>query len=107
MDAELTIKNYRCFADSNPATLRLPNDFTITALVGANNSGKSSLLKFFYEMRGLFSLVANNDNNFRSSLKDKMSSYPQAASISDLSEISVRLPSTYYLKLTRNSYVLS
>ena len=47
MDAELTLKNYRCFSDESPARFSLRRGFT--AFVGVNNSGKSSLLRFFYE----------------------------------------------------------
>jgi AAA15 family ATPase/GTPase len=43
MDIDITIKNYRCFADSQPARIQLKNGFT--ALVGANNAGKSTLSK--------------------------------------------------------------
>lgn len=52
MEIDITLKNYRCFPDSLPARFRLGEGFT--ALVGVNNSGKSSLLKFFYEFRNLF-----------------------------------------------------
>jgi len=52
MDAELTIKNYRCFPDSRHARIVVRDVFT--AILGVNNSGKSSLLKFFYEFRYLF-----------------------------------------------------
>ncbi|MEH2313137.1 MAG: AAA family ATPase, partial [Nostoc sp.] len=52
MQVEITIKNYRCFQDSNPARITLSKGFV--AFLGTNNSGKSSLLKFFYEFRNLF-----------------------------------------------------
>ena len=62
MDFDLTIKNYRCFPDSQPARLAVRDGFT--ALLGVNNSGKSSLLKFFYEFRPLFNLLASpRDSN--------------------------------------------
>src|SRR5438445_6881414 len=48
---DITIKNYRRFPESLPARFRLGG---FTALVGINNSGKSSLLRFFYEFRDLF-----------------------------------------------------
>jgi predicted ATPase len=53
---DLTVKNYRCFPDTNPARLAIRPGFTV--FVGQNNSGKSALLKFFYEFRGLFSLLS-------------------------------------------------
>ena len=52
MEIKITLKNYRCFSDSNPARFSLQKGFT--SFVGVNNSGKSSLLKFFYEFRNLF-----------------------------------------------------
>jgi energy-coupling factor transporter ATP-binding protein EcfA2 len=57
MQVEITIKNYRCFPDSKPARVVLRNGFT--AFVGVNNSGKSSLLKFFYEFRNIFSILSS------------------------------------------------
>lgn len=52
MEFEIVIKNYRCFSDTNPARINLRPGFT--AFVGVNNSGKSTILKFFYEFRSLF-----------------------------------------------------
>ena len=54
---KVTLKNYRCFEDSKPLSLELGPGFT--ALVGPNNSGKSSCLKFFYEARELFEGLKN------------------------------------------------
>ena len=51
LDVEFRIKNYRCFGDE-PTVFRVRDGFT--ALVGTNNSGKSSLLRFLYEFRPLF-----------------------------------------------------
>ena len=45
----LTAKNYRCFEDTNPLRLTIQDGFI--ALVGPNNSGKSSCLKMLYEFR--------------------------------------------------------
>lgn len=56
---KLTLKNYRAFEDTAPATIELRPGFT--ALVGPNNSGKSSLLKFFHEQRSLFEIIGNVD----------------------------------------------
>ncbi len=52
MMTELIIKNYRCFQDTEPARLVIGKGFT--AFVGPNNAGKSSLLKFVYELRSLW-----------------------------------------------------
>src|SRR2546427_12956738 len=59
MSFDLTVKNYRCFPDSQPARLSVRPGFT--ALVGANNSGKSALLRLFYDFRSLFQQLATAD----------------------------------------------
>jgi ABC-type cobalamin/Fe3+-siderophores transport system ATPase subunit len=46
------LKNYRCFQESAPAKIQVGRGFT--SFVGTNNSGKSTLLRFFYEFRDLF-----------------------------------------------------
>lgn len=48
----LKISNYRCFHESEPLEFELSGGFT--SFIGVNNSGKSSILKFFYEFRNLF-----------------------------------------------------
>ena len=50
--ARLTLKNYRGFSDQNPARIEIGP--RLTALLGQNNAGKSSLKLFFYEMRDFF-----------------------------------------------------
>jgi len=57
-DVRLTIKNYRCFDDSNPLIIDLGRN--LTALIGPNNSGKSSFLKFFFEFRQLWTMLWHN-----------------------------------------------
>lgn len=57
MSVEITLKNYRCFSDSKPATFTLSEGFT--SFVGPNNSGKSTILKFFYEYRDIFKLLSD------------------------------------------------
>jgi predicted ATPase len=57
VQVDLTLKNYRCFPDSHPARLAVRKGFT--ALVGPNNGGKSSLLRFFFEFRDLLSRLAS------------------------------------------------
>ncbi len=54
----LTVKNYRTFPRERPARIEMRAGFT--ALVGANNAGKSSLLKLFHEFRNLFQVAAPN-----------------------------------------------
>jgi hypothetical protein len=56
---QITLKNYRCFSDDNPARFTVGTGFT--AFVGPNNSGKSTALRFFYEFRQLFNLLAIRD----------------------------------------------
>lgn len=52
MQIDLTLKNYRCFADAHPVTISLTPG--LVSFVGVNNSGKSAMLRFFYEFRNLF-----------------------------------------------------
>src|SRR5215213_3164712 len=63
------IKNYRGFSDEEPVVLSVSPGFT--AFVGPNNSGKSSLLRFFYEMRTVFDLFQHRNglDSIRSSDK--------------------------------------
>jgi predicted ATP-dependent endonuclease of OLD family len=58
MEIDITIKNYRCFTDENPATISIRNGYT--AFIGVNNAGKSTLLRFFYEFRDLFLRLSNH-----------------------------------------------
>jgi energy-coupling factor transporter ATP-binding protein EcfA2 len=54
---KLTLKNYRCFPAEGAATIDLDREFV--ALVGPNNSGKSTVLRAIYELRPLFKLLKN------------------------------------------------
>ncbi len=47
---QVQLFRYRCFTEESNAVLRLEPGKTV-AIVGKNNSGKSTLLRFFYEMR--------------------------------------------------------
>ena len=49
MKIAITLRNYRAFDDTKPVRWILDDDFR--AFVGVNNSGKSSLLRFFHEAR--------------------------------------------------------
>jgi len=60
MAVKITIKNYRCFEDTCPLYFELGEGFI--SLVGPNNSGKSSLLKLFYEFRPLWQYLSNIRN---------------------------------------------
>src|SRR6266702_526392 len=52
MEIRIQPKNYRCFPDETASEFVLRPG--ITAFIGANNSGKSSILRFFYELRPIF-----------------------------------------------------
>ncbi len=52
MEIEITLRGYRCFGDHPGASFKLRPG--VTAILGMNNSGKSTLLRFFYEFRGRF-----------------------------------------------------
>jgi len=82
---DLIIKNYRCFPDSHPARISIRKGFT--AFVGVNNSGKSSLLKFFYEFRGLFMTLQQSPGQFVSALTGSRPGFSPAPSIYDPNEI--------------------
>src|SRR5260370_37533250 len=64
---KITLKNYRCFPDSRPAQFEIKPGFT--SLIGTNNSGKSSLLKFFHEFRALFQFMSSFSGNFMQALQ--------------------------------------
>lgn len=56
---EVELNNYRVFDRARPVRWTLPSgDFV--AFVGANNSGKSSLLRFFHEVRPAFAMLDLN-----------------------------------------------
>ena len=56
IDIEVSVRNYRCFSEA-PVQFSLKN--RIQSFVGVNNSGKSCLLKLFYEFRNIFSQLSN------------------------------------------------
>src|SRR4051794_5387370 len=116
MQIDITIKNFRCFPDSEPARFSLRSG--VTALVGKNNSGKSTILKFFYELRNLFGLILDL-GNFSEAVRGNPRGFgmmPQvpdpSALFSDANDrpivISVALPDTsgakrMDIRLARNS----
>jgi len=53
MNLKLKIWNYRNIAMDNPLEIELQRG--ITFIMGVNNAGKSNLLRFLYEFRGIFS----------------------------------------------------
>jgi predicted ATPase len=85
MDIDITIKNYRCFPISKPARICLRPGFT--ALVGVNNAGKSSLLRFLFDFRSLFSMVAPANGGFLWALKGVQTPFAFPPHILDVNEI--------------------
>lgn len=59
MEIRIKLQNYRCFPDESACEIVLRPG--ITAFIGANNSGKSSILRFFYELRPIFQLLRQNE----------------------------------------------
>ena len=59
MDIDVSLKGYRCFSPGSPATVSFRGD--IVSLVGVNNSGKSTLLKAFYELRPTLDSLLKQD----------------------------------------------
>lgn len=55
---DVELKNFRCFTETAPARFAIQPG--VTAVVGTNNSGKSTLLRMFYELRPLFESLAQN-----------------------------------------------
>jgi hypothetical protein len=51
---ELTVKNYRSFSDSH--SMQIIVEPGIASVIGPNNSGKSTILRFIYETRVLWQL---------------------------------------------------
>jgi hypothetical protein len=56
MKIKLTVENYRSFV--SPGRLDLTLDRGIQSFVGPNNSGKSNILRFFYEFRDVFRIIS-------------------------------------------------
>jgi predicted ATP-binding protein involved in virulence len=57
-EVTITLRNYRCFEDTEPAEICIGPGFT--ALVGPNNAGKSTLVRLFYEIRQVLGLVGRD-----------------------------------------------
>lgn len=56
---KVTVRNYRCFG-YEPQEIEISDGFT--ALIGLNNSGKSALLRMFYELRPIWSHLSQSNN---------------------------------------------
>lgn len=55
LHAEIEVKNYRCFSDNEPLRFNVIDG--LVAVVGQNNSGKTTLLKFIVELRHVWNLL--------------------------------------------------
>src|SRR6266852_3340554 len=64
---DITLKNYRCFSQSDPVRLSIRPG--LTAFLGINNSGKSSLLRLFFELRNLFGFLSGPNGNLLAALQ--------------------------------------
>jgi len=80
----LTIRNYRCFSQEDPLKISIRDGFT--AFIGPNNAGKSTILKFFYELRELFKSFNLTFNNIDDLIVGK-SVYFDSESVKDFNEI--------------------
>ena len=58
MIGKVRLYDYRCFRREVPATLEFNRGFT--SFIGPNNSGKSALIRFPYEMREVISSIAHH-----------------------------------------------
>src|SRR5882762_8255235 len=85
MQIELTLKNYRCFPDTRP--MRISIEGGLTAFIGVNNSGKSSLLKFFYEFRHLFQVLSAPTGGILNALRKQPANFSYPQSITDMIEV--------------------
>jgi energy-coupling factor transporter ATP-binding protein EcfA2 len=84
MDIDVTLSGYRCFSPNYPVTLSLRGD--TVALIGVNNSGKSTLLKSVYELRPLFQFFGSGQpSQLGSSLP--AGSFKRPAEVADLTDL--------------------
>ena len=101
MHLEITLKNYRCFSDENPARFCLRDG--AAAFIGPNNAGKSSLLRFFYEYRALFSALTTF-GEYEQLLKSNRA-FQLAAGVTDIAALFCsqnNRPITVQLKLSED-----
>jgi predicted ATPase len=82
---QIELSNYRAFDDGHPVKWDLEDGFV--AFVGANNAGKSSLLRFFHEIRLVLNvLLQRNNNNFEAAWSGNPAYY-ELQSLADPQEV--------------------
>jgi ABC-type cobalamin/Fe3+-siderophores transport system ATPase subunit len=84
MDIDITFSGYRCFSPQHPVTLSLRED-TI-ALIGINNSGKSTLLKAVYEFRDIFVQLSQATGNVTAAMQQG-ANFQKAPETGDIAEL--------------------
>jgi predicted ATPase len=85
MNVDLVLRNYRCFPDSSPARFTVQRGFT--SFVGANNSGKSSLLRFFFEFRTFLESLSGPTDQLMQALRGGQSSVGLGSNVADYTEV--------------------
>src|SRR5438093_12723726 len=86
---KLTIGNYRCFRSSHPVVFLLRPGFS--SFIGANNAGKSTLLRFLYDFRDLLTRAPTEiTTTLRSG---QMAAFNFPSEITDPNEVASRLES--------------
>ncbi len=81
----LRIANYRCFAADLPAEINIERGFH--SFIGINNSGKSALLKFFYDLRSIFEQLSDDTEELRITLVGQDSPLRPPTNVTDLEEL--------------------
>jgi ABC-type cobalamin/Fe3+-siderophores transport system ATPase subunit len=84
MRLDFELKNYRCFPDSHPARFSLGRQ--LVAFIGVNNSGKSTLLRSFYELRQLFGFFSGPTGNLLNMLRGQKSDRVNFQGVQDQEE---------------------
>lgn len=60
LDVDIVAKNYRGYSDETPLRICIRDGFT--AIIGANNAGKSSVLNLLYDFRSWFSSLGDTES---------------------------------------------
>lgn len=81
---EIELSNYRAFDDGHSVQWTLDDGFI--AFVGANNAGKSSLLRFFHEIRLGLNVLLQRDGSFEAAWSGRPAHF-QLQSLADPKEI--------------------